>query len=537
MHNWHRCLTLPLPALVALGMSVSTAARGAELLNLEEREWLASHPVIRLAYEPAYAPISFVDARGQARGISVEYVQLLEQKLGIRFQRLDPQDMTTNLDKVRNGEVDVLTSLMQTPERSEYLLFSQPYVIVPAVIIVRKEFKGSLTPEQMHGQKIAVVAGYAVHGYLRNKFPLLNLVSAASERACLEMLSFGEVDAAVVDMASASYIIQTRGIGNLRVAGETGFTYDLSLASRKDWPVLNRILEKGLAAISTQEGAAIKRDWIRLDRETFVSRRVWIGVLAALVAAVSAVIAVMTWNFALSRMVAKRSQELTAELAERRQAEEALRQALAEKQTLIQELYHRTKNNMQIVSSLMNLRARDAGADVRTLVKEVDNLVQGLSLVHQMLHQSGDLSNLDLTEYLDALVKLVVRNFCSPTQAVTVDFSGERLPVTLDIASPCGLVINELLTNTFKHAFPDNRHGVITLRIRRDGPDHLLLEYADNGVGLPAGFDPFKGETLGLQSVFAIVEQQLAGEVRIHSDAGGLSYILRIATSHYQERV
>jgi PAS domain S-box-containing protein len=225
------------------------------------------------------------------------------------------------------------------------------------------------------------------------------------------------------------------------------------------------------------------------------------------------------------------------ECVERKRAEEAVRNALAEKETLIRELYHRTKNNLQIVRSLMTLQAGNAeGAETRAIVREMDNRIQGLALIHEMLYQSGDLSSLDLTEYLDNLVALVVRNFWGHQPTVSVDVSGEPLPVTLDIASPCGLVINELLSNTFKYAFPGGGRGVITIRLRRDGPGHILLEYADNGVGLPEGFDPQSQKTLGMQSLFAIVEQQLRGEVRI-VNGDGLGFILRVATGHYEERV
>jgi PAS domain S-box-containing protein len=221
-------------------------------------------------------------------------------------------------------------------------------------------------------------------------------------------------------------------------------------------------------------------------------------------------------------------------ITERKLAEEKVRQTLAEKETLIRELYHRTKNNMQIVRSLMNLQAGDAGDETRAIVKEVDNRIQGLALVHEMLYLSSDLSNLDLTAYLDTLVRAIARNFWGHHSPVIVDLSGEPVSVTLDIVTPCGLVINELLSNTFKYAFPDGRHGVITVRIHRDGPNYLMLEYADNG--LPEGFDPRDQETLGMQSIFAIVEQQLSGEVRVEN-AGGLRFVLRIATGHYQERV
>ncbi len=241
-------------------------------------------------------------------------------------------------------------------------------------------------------------------------------------------------------------------------------------------------------------------------------------------------------NEELEQKVRERTAALTGEIEERKRAEDALHQALAAKETLIRELYHRTKNNMQIVRSLMNIQAGDAGAETRAIIKEMDNRIQGLSLVHQMLYQSGDLSNLDITEYLDSLVRIIVRNFWGHHPTVTVIVSGEPLSVTLDIATPCGLVLNELLSNAFKYAFPDGRHGAITIRLFRDGPEHIRLEYADNGVGLPEGFDPRNQETLGMQSIYAIVEQQLQGEVQVKR-GDGLGFVLRIAIGHYQERV
>ena len=296
--------------IIMVGALAVSAAAATDLLDPEEREWLASHPVIRLAYEPSYAPMAFVDAQEQVRGLSVEYVQLLEQRLGIRFKIVAPQDLAGNLRRARSGELDVLTSVMATPERADYLLFTKPYLVLPAVIIVRKELKGPLTLDQMRGMKITVCAGYVIETFLRKTHPELELLPANNEQICLNMVSMGEVDAAVLDMASASHVTQREGISNLRVAGESGFTYHLSLASRKDWPMLNRILEKGLAKISPREHEAIQRNWVRLERDPLLSRTVWLSMLAVTGVVFIAIIGVMVWNLSLARMVAKRSREL-----------------------------------------------------------------------------------------------------------------------------------------------------------------------------------------------------------------------------------
>ena len=296
--------------LMMAGAWVVHSTAAVDLLTAEERAWLANHPKIRLAFEDGYAPMTYLDTQGEIKGLSVDYLRLLENKLGIEFERVEPQGLVGNLSRVRRREVDILTSLMKTPERSEYLLFTKPYLSLPAVIIVRKEFKGPLTLDGMHGMKCAVGAGYAVQRFLQQNHPLLELVPVVNEDVCLQMLSFGEVDTAVVDMASASHLTHRHGISNLRLAGETGFTYHLSLASRSDWPTLHRILEKGVASISQDEIAAIEKNWIRLEHEPLISRAVWISVLVALALVLCASGAVMVWNRSLAKMVANRSREL-----------------------------------------------------------------------------------------------------------------------------------------------------------------------------------------------------------------------------------
>jgi two-component sensor histidine kinase len=250
-----------------------------------------------------------------------------------------------------------------------------------------------------------------------------------------------------------------------------------------------------------------------------------------------------TWHRSIGRAVIDDQGKIikihgvTQDITRSKQAEDSLRHALSEKETLIRELYHRTKNNLQIVRSLMNLQASDVDSpETQAIVKEMDNRIRGLALVHEMLYRSGDLSQLNLTEYLETLVHQVILNLWGLHSPVSAEVTGEPLPVTLDIASPCGLVINELLSNTFKYAFPDGRNGDIIIRTDSDGPENLLLEYADTGVGLPEGFDPRSQETLGMQSIFAIVEQQLGGEVSIEN-ADGLRWVMRIAVGHYTERV
>jgi PAS domain S-box-containing protein len=297
-----------------------------DILTHDERAWLGNHPGIRLAPERSYPPFIFVDTDGKLKGMSLDYMTLLEQKLGVKFQVLESTNLASILDQVRQGEADVVTSLMQTPERAEYMIFTPPYISTPAVIIVRNSREGTLALDQMADMKIAVGDGYGVQSFLQKNYSRLLLLPVEDDESCLKSVSFGETDAAVVDLASASHIIENLHITNLRVAGQVGFTYELSLASRKDWPILNSILIKGLAEISGEERDAIYRKWVKLSRPfLFASRGVWIGVASLFGAIILITAGALVWNGTLNRQVRKKTEELSLELAERRRTEEILR--------------------------------------------------------------------------------------------------------------------------------------------------------------------------------------------------------------------
>jgi len=315
------CLLSVLPAPAG-----ETRGAAENILTHEERIWLTNHPVIRLAPERSYAPFIFQDENGKLKGISVDYTALLEKKLGIKFHTMESNNLAAILDAVHHEEIDMVTSLMKTPQRSEFLFFTTPYITVPVVIIVRREFKGGSTLDSMGSLKIAVGKGYAVESFLQEKHSGLSLVPVEDDMACLTKVSFGDIDAAVVDLASASYIIDRLKITNLHVAGTADFSYQLSFASRKDWPELNRILEKGIARISPNEHAEIYNKWVHLSQHTFFTARViWTALAVILAIILIGVAGAILWNRSLKIKIHQKTEELREELAERRRMEASLR--------------------------------------------------------------------------------------------------------------------------------------------------------------------------------------------------------------------
>lgn len=227
------------------------------------------------------------------------------------------------------------------------------------------------------------------------------------------------------------------------------------------------------------------------------------------------------------------------DISERKRSEEAIKTKLRqEKETVLRELAHRTKNNMFVIRSMLNLHAMHTqNEEVQRLFADVENKIVAMALVHQKLYQSKNLSRLDLGEYLQELAPALASSQSLTPQRIAVHIDAEGISALIDTAIPCGLVVTELVTNAFKHAFPNERPGNIFIRLRRKPPNTIQLEVCDDGVGIAPNFDVRGQPTLGLQTIFMIVEHQLKGTVTFHSTPPGLACHIEFAETLYSERV
>jgi PAS domain S-box-containing protein len=212
-------------------------------------------------------------------------------------------------------------------------------------------------------------------------------------------------------------------------------------------------------------------------------------------------------------------------LTERKKAEEQTARSLREKETLLREIHHRVKNNMAVVSSLLSLQVRQIeDATVRTLFEESQQRVQSMALVHEKLYQTKDLSVVNFEDYIKSIVSEIISLYRIDTSAITTEINIKDIELDIETAVPCGLIINELLTNAFKYAFPDSRNGVLSVHFTKTDDDTCTLVIKDNGVGLPKGFDYKEAKTLGLQLV-NVLTGQLRGTLQIKSDKGTESVV------------
>jgi two-component sensor histidine kinase len=235
-------------------------------------------------------------------------------------------------------------------------------------------------------------------------------------------------------------------------------------------------------------------------------------------------------NVMLIRRVGEAFQNLNA-------AEAKVRSSLAEKETLIRELYHRSKNNMQVVSSLLMLHSGKLETEAdKTVFKDVINRIGAMSLVHEKLYESHDLSNIDMSEYIRDLVALLMSGYGASPEKVRVDLNLESVSMLIDTAVPCGLVVSEIVANTLKYAFPRGREGRIGISLRETEGDAIELRITDDGVGVPESFRFESQGTMGMKTLRNIVRHQLQGDVRFDS-GDGVAYTIRFKRKLYDERV
>jgi len=212
---------------------------------------------------------------------------------------------------------------------------------------------------------------------------------------------------------------------------------------------------------------------------------------------------------------------LIVDITERKMIEDQLKAALREKEVLLREVHHRVKNNMQVISSLLNLQAgRITDPELRGPFQESQGRVQAMGLIHETLYRSDSLGAIDFREYLSGLARSLFQAYATSSGRIALKIEAEKVELGLDQAVPLGLVINELISNSLKYAFPGGRRGEISIQARSLDEEEIELSVSDNGVGLPQDFDWRGARTLGLNIVSGLVETQLGGTVSLDRQGG-----------------
>jgi two-component sensor histidine kinase len=253
---------------------------------------------------------------------------------------------------------------------------------------------------------------------------------------------------------------------------------------------------------------------LRITVGRYFYQEPWLQVAGGL-ALIGLVVGAYRWR---TRRVRERNRQLEAEVQRRIEAETKIRTSLDEKTVMLKEIHHRVKNNLQIISSLFSLQFGSSNDPmVQEMLKESQTRIRSMALVHEALYRSNNLAAIDFREYVQGLAAQIAHTHQRGN--VRIQFAGEPITLSLDQAIPAGLIMNEALSNAYKHAFPGNGEGVITVHFRNDEDAHVELAVSDTGRGLPEGFDPSAVPSLGFHLILALTEQ-LSGTLSINGKPG-----------------
>jgi diguanylate cyclase (GGDEF)-like protein/PAS domain S-box-containing protein len=300
-------------------------------LTEQERNWLLQHPVIRVAMDPDWAPVEYRDEQGEFHGISMDYLSLLENYLGITFEAVKDLSWQQAVESVKNKQADMFASVTYTIQREEYAVFTDPYITIPIRIFARDDISYIGSIDNILDKRIAVVENYAIHDLLMTDYPEISLLPVKTPSEGLSLLSKGKVDAFIGNVITASYYIGKLGLSNIRTSGETTYSNKQAMAVRKDWPILANILQKGLNRIPPYQHDQIFNSWMSIKFGPKLNYRlIWqISTFAILL-----LLLILYWN-----------RRLAKEIRQRRLVESKIRDQHSLLENLVQERTSALKEN------------------------------------------------------------------------------------------------------------------------------------------------------------------------------------------------
>lgn len=258
---------------IIIRVSTVQAQTPGDFLSDDERRWLVDHPTMRLGVGIAFPPFQWMEKENDQqvfKGMVSDYVRLFENRLGVRMQVIHGITFKQALSMGKEKKIDFFPCISKTVERSDYLIFTEPYLSYPLVIVTRENAPLISGVEDLNGKKLALVKVLSVYSKLRNDYPHLKIDFIGTENVGenLQAVSIGQADACIINIAAASYYIHKKGLTNLRITAPVNWNQiQLAMGVRNDWPIFLDIVKKTLATITPQEKAEIAQSWIRVRYE------------------------------------------------------------------------------------------------------------------------------------------------------------------------------------------------------------------------------------------------------------------------------
>gem|GEM_PF-858893 len=516
-------------------LDVMEDARTSLDLTPQERAWLRDHPVLRLGYDPDWPPVEYVNKEGKLVGMSADFMEKLNAIVGIDIRPTKPQGWQTTLDEVREGSIDILFSATRTPQRETFLLFSEPYLRFPMVIVTDQGAPYIGDMKDLRGKKIAVVNGYASHDILKDKHPELDLLLVDSVTTGLTEVTRRKAYAFIDSLAAISHVIGREGIAGVKVSGETPYSYHISVAVLKDQPILAGIIQKALNSITEEDRNAIFKRWISVTYEgKFNYAVLW----KVLIGAMLIFAAVLYWNRRLAREISLR-RKIEEELVE---AKEAAESANRVKSAFLASMSHELRTPLNSIIGFTGIILNELAGPLNLEQKKQLKMVKGSS--QHLLNLINDV--LDISKIEAGEVEITKDEFSMPQVVDQVVESlrplAEQKGLSLfakvdpdvDLLVSDERRVRQILINLANNAIKFTEKGGVRIACRRQD-SAIEVRVTDTGIGIRAEdmgklFRPFQqldigtarryeGTGLGL-SVCKRILDMLDGTIRVDSQPG-----------------
>ncbi len=551
-------------------------------LSPAQHAWLAAHPVIRVGVDTTRAPIEAPGEDGKPHGISIEFLRRAEEMLGVRFVLIPSKDVAELVGQIERREVDMLSAISPSPERQRFMLVSDPYLSTPIVLYTLAGTPATSGLSGLAGKRVAASARTSLVESMQHDWPTIQIIPTSNFRDGTELLHQGKVSALIGPLLTGTHQLVELGSNDVRVSGETEYSYHIGFGVRSDWAELLPMLNQALAAIPKSERDGFRQKWavVRYEHETDYRPLYALG-LAMLFA--------LLFIWQLRRMVKLRTGELQGEIQMRRAREEEIQQLnaalelrverrTAELQQANEDLRLAADQLVQTekVASLGRLVAgiaHELNTPLGSTLTAATTLKAHLSAFRHGL-ASGTLKRSSADDFIGQCLQacdIIERNafraagLIDNFKELAVDqasarrrvfpllrtvqevltthhnaWKGTPHKIALDIDAsieldsfpgPLAQVLSNLLENTLVHGFCPSRPGQVRITAKRHG-ERVELVYSDDGGGIPAEYcnkvyDPFfttrlgqGGSGLGLYIVQTLVTGVLGGQIVLHSTPG-----------------
>ncbi|MEM6821650.1 MAG: transporter substrate-binding domain-containing protein [Verrucomicrobiota bacterium] len=470
--------------LIVLPAAVSESAHEAVLTSLSksEKQWIEEHQEVTLGFAPYWPPFSFLDHENRFTGIDHDIMHLIEERTGLKILPVMTSSWRNAYQRAIDGEIDILSGISPTNDRIEHFHFTDPYVSFPVAIITTKKRPLLIGMAFADDLTFALPEEYVTTERFQQEYPDVKVYLTENPLESMRLVSIGKADATLENLVSASTIIRSKGLTNLKVSGISQYQFDLHFAVNKSQPELQSIIDKALASISSRERHAILNNWVHVEHDQLIVwDKIGYAILAILAIIFGVIVIVLLWN-----------RFLAAEIRRRQKAESSLAKALKEKDSLLALVAHDLKNPLQVIHMYMDTLEKETHAseipakmfyNVRDVTHRMTRLVNQLVQLKALDHNKIqiELTPIPINEIVHKTLELHKLQAKNKDISLVADIAEEPLIAIAD-SDALMQICDNLVSNAIKFSPKEKKVSVscysqeqkIYIRVSDEGPGFTL---------------------------------------------------------------